>query len=307
MAIASGSGRQIAYTTETVYGTTPATPVWKVLRSTGGALRTNKGTVISDEIRSDRNVIDELMVSQDVTGSYNFEFSYGTLDDLLEAALCGTWATNVLKNGTVQRSLSFEERLDLGGTYSFSRFDGCQVNSLSLSINSRERITGSVDIMGQQETLDVAIVTGATYTPANTKQIQTSSTGVGSLMFGGATAKVRQLSLQIANNMRSRPLVGSLYTDSLGYGRSDITGSMQLYFENNTLYQNVLNHGSGALAFTIGSVTNEKYNFSLPVCRFLDGERQPGGNTDDVMVTLPFRAIYDSGSSASMTITRAVA
>lgn len=308
MAIASGSGRQIAYTAESAYGTVPATPTWKVLRTTGGTLRTNKGTVVSDEIRADRNVSDELMISQDVTGAYPFELSYGTFDDLIEAALCGTWTGNVVKNGTVQRSLAFEERLDLGGgTFSFSRFDGCQVNSLSLSLNARERITGSVDLMGQNEILDTAIVTGATYTAANSKAIQTTSTGVASFTAGGSQYKVRQLSLQIANNLRTRPVVGSLFTDSLGYGRCDITGSMQVYFENNTLYQQVLNHGSGALAFTVGTVANEKYAFSLPVCRFLDGERMPGGNTDDAMITIPFRAIFDTGISAEMQITRAVA
>lgn len=308
MAIASGSGRQIAYTAESAYGTVPATPTWKVLRSTGGSLRTNKSTVVSDEIRADRNVSDELQTAQDVTGSYNFELSYGTLDDLLEAALCGTWATNVLKNGTVQRSLSFEERLDMGGgAFSFSRFDGCQVNSLSLSLNARERITGSVDLMGQSEALDTAIVTGATYTAANSKAIQTTSTGVASLLVGGSAIKIRQMSLQVANNLRTRPLVGSLYTDSLGYGRCDITGSLMAYFESNALYQQALDHGAGAISFTVGSVANEKYAFSLPICRLLNPERAPGGNTDDVMVTIPFRAIFDSASGAEMTITRAVA
>lgn len=308
MAIASGSGRQIAYTAESVFGAVPATPTWKVLRTTGGTLRTNKGTVVSDEVRADRNVSDELMVSQDVTGSYPFEFSFGTFDDLLEAALCGTWAGNVVKNGIVQRSLSFEERLDLGGgAFSFSRFDGCQVNALSLALNTRGLITGSVDLMGQNETLDTGIVAGATYTAANTKQVQTSSTGVAGLTLAGGAAKIRQLSLQINNNMRTRPLVGSLFTDSFGYGRADITGSAQFYFENNALYQQVLNHGGGAINFTVGSVANEKYVFSLPNCRFLDGERAPGGITDDAMVTIPFRAIFDGASGASIQITRAVA
>jgi len=38
---------------------TPATPTWKVLHATGGTVRTNKTTVVSDEIRADRNVSDD--------------------------------------------------------------------------------------------------------------------------------------------------------------------------------------------------------------------------------------------------------
>ena len=310
MAIASGSRRQIAYVPEVVFGTTPATPTFKVFRATGGTVRTNKTTVVSDEIRSDRNVIDELMTGQDVTGQYPFEFSAGTLDDILEAALCGAWTTNVLKNGTAQKSFTFEERLDLGGgNFSFSRFDGCQVNTLALNLTSRSLVTGSIDIMGQNESLDTAILTGATYTSANTKAIQTTSTGVAALAVAGVTPapKIRQLSLQVSNNMRTRPVVGSLFTDSFGYGRCDVTGSMQAYFESNALYQQVLAHGSGAISFTLGTVTNEKYTFLIPVARFLDGERMPGGNSDDVMVTIPFRGIYDATSAASIVITRNVA
>ncbi|ACL59905.1 phage tail tube protein [Methylobacterium nodulans] len=308
MAIAAGSGRQIAYVLETAYGEVPATPTFTVLRSTGGGPRTDKATAVSDEIRADRNVSDEQQLGQDVTGGYNFELSYGSLDDILEAALCGTWAGNVLKNGTVQRSLTFEERLDLGGgSFSFSRFSGCVVNTFALATNSRALITGSFDLLGRSEALDSAIIAGATYTAANTKPIQSASGSVAGLTVGGATSKVRQLSLAVANNGRNRPLVGSLYTDSIGLGRADVTGSLQVYFETNTLYQRVLNHEGGAISFTVGTVANEKYTVSMPNAVFLNGERQPGGNTDDVMVTIPFRARFDSGIGASIQITRGVA
>jgi len=46
MAIANGSGSRIAFVAETAYGTTPATPVFKVLRVTGGGMRTDKTTVV---------------------------------------------------------------------------------------------------------------------------------------------------------------------------------------------------------------------------------------------------------------------
>ena len=309
MTIASGSGRQVAYIAESTYGVTPATPTFKVARITGNALRSTKATVVSSEIRSDRNVPDEQMVGLDVTGGYNFEASYGTLDDLIEAALCGTWSGNVVKNGTTQRSFTFEERLDLnGGNFSFSRFTGVAVNTLSLAINARGLITGSIDCMGQKETLDTAIVTGATYTAANTKPVMSASGSIGSLtLAGGTTAKVMQMSLQINNNMRNRPLVGSLYTDSLGYGKCDVTGSVQIYFEDNMIYQQALSHGGGAMGFLAGVSANEKYLFSMPNCVFLNPERAPGGNTDDVMITLPFRARFDSGLGAEVSVTRAVA
>lgn len=309
MPIASGSTRRIAYVAETVFGTTPATPSFKTFRATGGGPRTNKTTGMSDEIQADRNVRDEYQLGQDVTGAYAFELTYGNLDDLLEGALFNTWATNVLKNGATPKSFTFEEAIDLGaGAKSFSRFDGCMISTLSLAITARAAITGSLGLMGQNELIDTAIVTGATYAAPGTTPVSTSSANVAALTVGGVTPapKVRSLSIEINNNLRTRPLVGSLYTDSFGYGRCEVSGTLECYFETNDLYAAVLAHGGGALSFTVGNTSGQKYTIALPKIIFGNGERRPGGNNDDVMVSIPFRAVYDATAAASIVITRAV-
>ncbi|WP_264045521.1 phage tail tube protein [Methylobacterium flocculans] len=310
MTIASGSSRRIAYVPETVFGTTPATPSFKTFRATGGGPRTNKTTGTSDEIQADRNVRDEYQLGQDVTGAYDFELTYGNLDDLLEGVMFSTWATNVLVNGTTDKSFTFEETINLGGgNKSLSRFLGCAVSMLSLSIASRAAITGSATIMARQEMLDTAIVAGSTYAASGITPVMTSSANVAALTIPGITAppKVRSLSLEINNNLRTRPLVGSLFTDSFGSGRFEVSGTMECYFETNELYQKVLDHGSSALSFTAGNASGSKYTFNLPKIIFGNGERRPGGNNDDVMVSIPFRAVYDPGISATLQITRGVA
>ncbi|CAO4178861.1 phage tail tube protein [Methylorubrum populi] len=310
MTIASGSTRRIAFVPEATFGVAPATPSFKTFRATGGGPRTNKTTDTSDEIRADRNVTDEMHLGQDVAGAYNTEWSYGGFtDDMLEAVLFGSWAANVLKNGTTPKSFTFEERVDLGGgNQSFSRFAGTMINGLSLAIAARSKVTGSVSVMAQKETLDTAIVTGATYAAASTTPISTASANIAALQVAGLPApKVRSLSLDLTNNLRTRPLVGSLYTDSFGYGRFEVTGTLEAYFETNDLYQRVLDHGSGVLSFNIGNAANQKYAFLLPKIIFGNGERRPGGNNDDVMVSIPFRAVYDQATDATLQITRGVA
>lgn len=307
MAFANGSGARVAYVAETAYATTPATPTFKVLRVTGGGMRTDKSTVVSDEIRADRNVAGEGLVGIDASGSYDFELTYGTMDDLLASALQGAWATNVLKNGVTPSYVTFEETLNLGGSSSFSRFTGCSVNSLSLSISAREKVTGTINLMGQKETLATSIVTGATYTAANSEPILTASGHVASLSVAAGTPKVRSLTLEIANNLRARPVVGSLYSEEPGSGRFEVTGTLQAYFESNALYQSVLDHGGGAISFTVGAATTKKYTISLPNVQFLNGSRVIGGNDQDIMVDIPYRAVYDGTAACSLQITRAVA
>lgn len=307
MAIASGSARRIAYLAEATYGVTPALPVFKTFRATGGGPRTNKTTATSNEIQADRNVRDEALLGIDVAGAYEFELTYGTLDDLLEGALFSTWATDVLKNGVTPKSFTFEEMIDMGATDSYSRFTGVMVNSLSLAIAARAMVTGSVNLMGQKETLATTALTDATYAPPTDTPVSTASANVASLLVAGETPRVRSLNLEITNNLRTRTVVGSKYSEQFGYGRCEVSGTLEAYFESNTHYQSVLDHGGGALSLVIGNAANKKYSISLPKIIFGNGERQPGGNNDDVMVSTPWRAVYDETEACTIKITREVA
>ena len=307
MAFASGSEVRVGYVAESAFGTTPADPVFKVARVTSGGLRTNKQTGVSDERRADRNVSDVFLLGLGAGGSYEAELSYASFDDWFEATLGGTWATNVLKNGVTRRSFTFEETRELGSTDSFSRFTGATFNGFSLSLAASGVAGLSFDLLAKQETLATAIVSGATYTAANTKAIMTAPRSVSALTIGGDTLKVMSLSIEATNNLRERPEVGSLYSNEFGQGRCEVTGTVEVYFESNDTYQDVLSHASGALTFTIGDVTEEKYTFLLPKIIFGDGEITAGGNDDDVMVSIPFQAVYDATETASIKLTRAVA
>lgn len=89
---------QIARVKEVTFKTTPATPAWKVLRIKSDDLKADKGTVKSEEVRSDRQVSDKAKVSMAAAGGFQGELSYGAFSDLIEAAL-GT--TAVVVNETV--------------------------------------------------------------------------------------------------------------------------------------------------------------------------------------------------------------
>lgn len=304
--MASGSDLRVALVAEATFGVTPSTPSFETLRLTSGGLSTTKETVVSEEIRNDQNITDELQVGQDVAGSYPFEMSYGSFDDLIEAALGGTWVTNVLKNGTTKRFFTFEETLELGATDTYRRFTGCMVNTLSLNIAARQKITGSIGLMGKQETLATAIVTGATYANPNSEGVMVAGTSVGTVTLGSlSNTCVKSLSLEINRGLRPRHCIGSIYTEELIYGMCNVTGQIEVYFDSNEAYQAVLDHGTAAISATLGHDANKKYTLSIPRAVWTDGSVQIGGNTDDVMVRMPFRGTLSNDHSVQ--ITRAVA
>lgn len=77
---------------ESVYGTTPATPALKTIRHTGCTLALTKGSMVSEELRADRQISDMRHGVKQTGGEIQGELSYGTYDEFLEATLCGTWA-----------------------------------------------------------------------------------------------------------------------------------------------------------------------------------------------------------------------
>lgn len=81
----------IAKVRETTFGVTPATPAFKAIREVSSSLAVNPQTVISNEIRSDRQVPDLILVGIQAGGDVGGEMSFQTMDDDMEEALQGGW------------------------------------------------------------------------------------------------------------------------------------------------------------------------------------------------------------------------
>lgn len=305
---ASGARTRVAYIAEVTPGTTPATPAFQNMRVTGAGIRTNKTTKAVAEIDPTLNVRDEPELSQSGSAAYNFALTYGSFDDIIANVLGSSWSTNAINNSNGQATMTFEETLDLNGSLSFSRLTYGLVDSFSLSAQVGSEINGSFNVVGQKETLATAIISSATYTAANTKAVMAPGLGVAALSVGSLSApKVKGIKFDIKRNLRPRFVLDSLYPDSFGQASVDVTGTIDLYFAANAHYQAVLDHGGGALSFNLGTVTTEKYTVSMPNIVFLDGARQVGGTTSDVMVSIPIRATKDPSALYSIGLTRAVA
>ena len=310
MSIAEASLTRLAYVAEATIGTIPATPSFQTLRYVSEGIKLSKQTVISDEIRGDGNITDIIDVGRSVEGPIAFELSYGTFDVMLEALFRGSWTTNVLKNGILHKTLAFEKTFEQGGTDSFIRYRGCRINTMDLTLESKAIAKGSFGVVGiGSPTPTTAILTGATYAAPTTEPVMNAATNIGALTIGGITAppKIKSMSLSIKSNLYANDVIGAYETDSHGLGRFEVSGSMQTYFSDLDTYNAILNHSDVSLLVTIGVATTKKYTLSLPKIKLMDGGPVVGGNGQSVMVEVPFQAVYDSSSAASMSITRAVA
>lgn len=90
---ATANRAEVLRVKESTWGVTPPNPAWISTRFTGESLNNSLTTEQSQEIRPDRTLADLSVVDASAGGSIDIEFSYGSFDDLIEAALMSTWTT----------------------------------------------------------------------------------------------------------------------------------------------------------------------------------------------------------------------
>jgi hypothetical protein len=83
----------VAFQRETTWGVLPVSPALKLQRHTGESIIHAKDTVVSEEIRSDRQTADMVEVGSNASGGMNFELSYTDFQHWMEAALFNTIQT----------------------------------------------------------------------------------------------------------------------------------------------------------------------------------------------------------------------
>ncbi len=91
--MSEGSRRQLVYVAETEWGTTPSTPDMKTLRNTGGSgIRVVRSSIESGEFRSDRAIPSLRLGTKQGQMTVPFELSFGSQDDMIEAAFFSSLA-----------------------------------------------------------------------------------------------------------------------------------------------------------------------------------------------------------------------
>ena len=293
----------MAYVVESVFGTTPTTPTFTPIRHTGTTIGLSKDAIESEELRQDRQIANYRHGNKSVAGDVNIELSYGTFDDLLEATLAGTWATNVLIAGTTRRSYTVERHhTDIG---KYLRSTGCSFNALSLSVAPNSMVTGSFSVIGKAFSVASTAISGSTYSAETTTAPFDSFTG--SITEGGSSiAVVTSIDLSIDNGMEALYVVGSDETLLPSIGKSTVTGSITAYFEDATLIDKFIAETASSLSFVLTDQAGNSYTVDLPNIKYNSGNPEVGG-PGAITVTLDFVALYDASTGSQIEITRAAA
>lgn len=290
---------------EATPGVTPTTGTWDTLRLTGNALTPTVNTQVSDEITDTRLSQGSVATSIDIGGDLSAEFSFGSFDQLLEAAFYGAWTKDVLRVGDTRHTFSIAKGYADVGVYGL--FKGAHVSTFALDIPSEGKVTATFNMACLDYTDSEAPIVVAPNAPTTTPFL--SNINVGTILVDGQSlegvACVSAMTINLDNSLQTQRCLGS---DSLGPGahiatEAAITGSITLAWSKRAwqIWKNTFTRLPIAVEFPITDSLGNKYTFAFPAVE-IDGELPSGGKRDLVEVTLNYTV-----AKQSPTITRKAA
>ena len=300
MAIASGSRHRLAAIAEVTYGTTPTTPAFSTLRHNSCNIGLSKDAVESEEIRGDRQITCFRHGNKSVGGDIEGELVYGEYDSLIEAALCGTWNTDVLKAGTTRRSFTVERTFQ--DITQFMRYTGCEVNTMSISIAPNSMIGVSFGFIGKDQSIAQTAIASSTYsTLTDTCQFDSFTATINE--GGSPIALVTEMEVTLENGIEPQFVVGSSTTLRPSIGRCNVTGSITVYLEDQAMLTKFQNETESSLDITMTDPDGNTFQIEIPKLKYNSGQPDVSGE-GSVTVSMDFQAIYDSVDASNIVITR---
>ena len=300
MAIASGSRHRLAAIAEVTYGTTPTTPAFTTLRHNSCNIGLSKDAVESEEIRGDRQITCFRHGNKSVGGDIEGELVYGEYDSLIEAALCGTWSTDVLKAGTTRRSFTVERTFQ--DITQYMRYTGCEVNTMSISIAPNSMIGVSFGFIGKDQSIAQTGIASSTYsTLTDTCQFDSFTATINE--GGSPIALVTEMEVTLENGIEPQFVVGSSTTLRPSIGRCNVTGSITVYLEDQAMLTKFQNETESSLDITMTDPDGNTFQIEIPKLKYNSGQPDVSGE-GSVTVSMDFQAIYDSVDASNIVITR---
>ena len=201
----------------------------------------------------------------------------------------------MIRNGTDQIGITFQKELTDLASPIFFTFNGGMVNTMALNVATGQILTGTFNMMALGGVVDTTGVSGQSENPATTADVMNAVDNVVNIQFDDAvaTAYFSELSLTINNNLRGQDAVGSLPHIDIALSRLEVTGSISLYIQDETLYDKYLNATAFSLSFRVQDDAGNAYVVTLPRVKFETGTANAPGLDQDVFQVSDWRALRD--------------
>lgn len=294
---ANGSATQLYYIEE-LDGEIPTSPEFKPIRFVSEGLTPNIQQIETNEMNQLRQKATSRGGTYSISGEIAAEMSFGSFDDLIQAAMQSEWDGDELVIGKVERSFAVLERhTDIGVDYVYR---GCRISTMAINVPLNAPVGLTFGVLGT-EAEEYEVPVGATFAPSTTTEVMVT-TNIALTEAGDEMAYATEWSATLDNGMEAIFALGKRSAYNIANGIASVTGSMNAYLINGALWAKVLNE-----ALTTHKIELEeggqKYTIELPRVRYTQGQKQVSG-PGAIIPSYTMSAGYDGAAGTTMKITR---
>ncbi len=304
---ATGANSRLIIQQETTFKESPSTPNAILLPFVSEDLRYSRNLLESATIKGTRDAAMPALGNVDVKGSIKMELHpymaeiFKFLLGSVETTGSAPPYTHTFKVGSILPSFLVEKGFTDIGQYFL--YNGCKINSFSLTAKAEGFQEVNVNIIGAKETVST---TSFDDTPIN--RGFRPFTGFDATVEEGGTeiAICKEISISVENNLDESVYVigGAGERYSLPEGGVKVSGTVKALFESMNLYNKakqsqetnlkvVYKFGTGD-----GSAGNEYLEFYFPEIEFQPNAPVISGHSG-IFVEMSFVAYYDNNSDAT--------
>jgi len=203
---------------------------------------------------------------------------------------------NIRNGAATPKSYTFRKQLNApGGTDAIFYYRGCMINSMSFNFETGSILNGSMNVVGLTSEGTATAIADETLTAIQAYDIMNSVSSISSIDISGlpATTEFSNLNLTINNQINAAKAIGTLGAVGLAPFSLDITGDLEIYFEDTTVYNLYKNATSFSVAITLVDGSGNNIVVYLPKCKFEDLSEPVEGKDNFLMESGSLKALRD--------------
>lgn len=223
--------------------------------------------------------------SHSVTGSLLGDLIYTGHDDALQAALRGTYSSDILNPGLVKRSWLcevVEQDIDVS-----TLSKGCRIGGYTQRGAPDQPITMEYPLVGITQEVRTAGASPVLTTPTEPSEDYMTATDAAIEIDGSPVLVLTGWEANVPNGAAGMPVVGSKFSPDIFTGNLDLTGSMTMVRESAALQSNYIANDAVDLVITASDLAGNLMIFRYKNLLFT-GFTQALGEDNGEIVTIPF-------------------
>ena len=207
-----------------------------------------------------------------------------------------------ITNGTTKRSFTGEREMeDL--TNVFQTITGLRFNTMRLAVAAESFITGAFGFMGKQEASAAATVGTSEVNPPE-NEVMSASEDALRILENLVAFTLREINIDISNNLRKRSVIGSATPAAIGSGTINVAGSLKLDFANNTSLDKFTQFTPTSIAILLQDSLGNAYIIEMPNVRFSSNAHNPTAIDTDIDEETDFTAFRDATEGVTIRIAK---